>query len=108
MKQYNRAKQRQLDLISLNIYTNLEIDGKRRCTLRKIEGRSLLNDREDNGSRPDHPGRSSEEARGQAHQHQYVNAQETACEPGFFAESCELSWARSGHKNMEEEPGEAA
>jgi hypothetical protein len=108
MKQYKRATQKRLDLISVNEYTINEGDGQRRASRRKIKRPTLLNGRKDNGEGWNHPGGGGPEDRGQAVQHQQGDAREKCGEFGFFAEDCREHWAGCGNEDSAEKIEDAA
>ena len=92
MKQYKRAKQKQLDLISVYEYTKNEINEQRRTPHRGNKDATPLSYQENDGEGRNHAGRSGSEDRLQAIQYQQSDARETCGKRGFFTEDC------GGHK----------
>ena len=108
MKQYKRATQRRLDLLSINDYTIPKEDEQRRASSRKIKRATLLDGRKDHGGEWNYSGGSSSEDRSGTAQYQQGNAPKRCGELGFFTEDSGEHRARCGDEDSSEEIGDAA
>jgi len=108
MKQYHRAKQKRLDLISVYDYTIDSVNEKRPYSCRKNKGSTFLHNPKDYGERENQPGRGGTEAWGRAVQHQQSDAQENRRECRFLVENSGEHRAGSGTENAAQKIGKAA
>ena len=108
MKQYNRAKEKRMDLISVYDYTIDSDDGKRIHSCRQNKRSTVLHDSKDNGERGDQSGRSGSSNWGEAIQHQQSDAQKICGERGFSPEDGREHWSGCGTENAVQKIGDAA
>ena len=87
MRQYNRAKQKRLDLISVKCHTISIDDEEGAPSSRTNQRRTLLFNREDDGKGRHHAGGGCPEDRSPALQHQQGDAREKYRERRFSAEN---------------------
>lgn len=108
MKQYNRAQQKRLDLISVDYHTNLESDDEAACATRKNKRRPLLVDRKNNGEGCHYPSGSSSANWSPEIQHQQSDAKERSCQHRISFEDSRVHGLGSGVKDAAKDMKDAA
>lgn len=108
MKQYNRAQQKRLGLISVDYNTNLESDDEGTCATRKNKRRPLPVDRKNDGEECYHSSGSGQENWGSEVQHQQSDAQERSCQHRISAEDSRMYGLGSGIKTAAKDIKDAA
>ncbi len=107
MKQYNRAEQRRIDLISVNEYTIHNGNETRTPSRRPHTNKALLLDPKDNGGGRHQSGRSGKKDRSGQTQHQQIDARKECCQHRLPAQDCREHRSRCGTESSQK-IGEAA
>ena len=105
MQPYNRAKQKQLNLQSVNYYTNVDPDEnhERVRNRRPIKRRTFFRDREDHGKRERHSSRDGSKDRSAAVQRQQSDARQIRRDVRFLNQDGGSFGARGEARDQEGE-----
>lgn len=108
MKQYNRAQQKILDLISVKYHTNLESDDEGTCATPQNKRRPLRVDRKNDGEECHHSSGSGQENWGSEIQHQQSDTEKRYCQHRVSAEDSRMHGLGSGIKTAAKDIKDAA
>jgi len=108
MRQYNRAKQKMMDLTSVNEYTSHVVDEQTSASCRSNQREVVPDGGRNDGAKGNKPGRGRKTNWGRTPEHQQGDAQEEFREHRLSAEDSGEHRTRSGIKDAAQEIGEAA